>query len=242
MQAWHQNIWLAAALGVLLVVFGLVMARRLSSVVAAVLMALGLLWFGAFEMFRESIRKPFIVTGYIYGNGALVAKTAQYQKDGFLSEIHYKTGDEGADLFRHACRSCHTLTGYKPLKPVFDGTDKKFIAGVIRSARFIKGNMPPFLGTPSEAEKIAAYLDVHIDHAPITDGARAYRVRCAICHPLGTTHDKSKSFNGQSVADLGNMLDLLPVLSKDMPAYTGGAAERALLISYLQQLGKQVKP
>ena len=241
MEAWHQNIWIAAALGVLLVVFGLLLARRLPVVVAAVLMGLGLAWFGSFEMFRESIRKPYIVTGYMYGNGAQVAKVAQYKKDGFLSDILYKTGDEGADLFRHSCRSCHTMTGYKPLKPAFDGTDKAFIAGIIRSAHLLKGNMPPFLGTAAEADKIAAYLDVRIDHTPIADGARAYQVRCGKCHVLGTPTDKSKTFAGQNADDLSSVLDALPDLSADMPAYTGGKVERAALIAYLQQLGKQVK-
>jgi len=217
-------------------------ARRWNTVLAIILMALGLAWFGAFEMFRESIRKPYVVTGYIYGNGAQVAKAAQYQKDGLLSQFQYKTGDDGADLFRHACRTCHTWTGYKPLKPAFDGTDKAFIAGIIRSAHLLKGNMPPFLGTPAEADKIASYLDAHIDHTPITNGAKAYQVRCGKCHVLGTTTDKSKTFIGLDADNLGNLLDALPDLSKDMPAYTGSAAERAALIAYLQELGKQVKP
>ena len=233
---------LKIALCVTLGLAGGVLARRLPVAVAVLLMALGLAWFGSFEMFRESIRKPYIVTGYMYGKGALVAKAAEYRKDGFLSQIPYKTGDDGADLFRHACRTCHTLTGYKPLKPAFDGTDKAFIAGIIRSAHLLKGNMPPFLGTAAEADKIAGYLDARIDHTPITNGAKAYQVRCGKCHVLGAATDKSKSFAGQSADDLGTMLDALPDLSKDMPAYTGGAAERKALIAYLQELGKQVKP
>jgi mono/diheme cytochrome c family protein len=250
-NAFHQNIWLAVAIGLLLIVFGLLLPRRLPVVVSALLMALGLAWFGAFEMFRESIRKPFIITGYMYGNGAQVALAAKYQKDGFLSQILYKTGDDGADLFRHSCRTCHTLTGYKALKPAFDGTDRAFIAGIVRSTQFLRGNMPPFLGTPAEADKIAAYLDKYIDHRPLGEiyglqgaalGRKAYDVRCGKCHVVGSTTDKSKSFAGQDADGLSTMLDMLPDLSQNMPPYTGGATERAALIAYLQELGKQVKP
>ena len=37
------------------------------------------------------------------------------------------------------------------------------------------------------------------------------------------------------------MLDMSADLGKGMPAYTGSAAERAALIAFLQELGKQVK-
>lgn len=242
--AWQQNIGLAAAIGVALVIFGLLLARRLPLLAAASLMLLGLVWFGAFEMFRESVRKPYVVTGYMYGNGVPLARADQYRKEGLLSAIVYRTGDDGADLFRHACRSCHTWSGYKALKPSFDGTDRAFIAGIVKSTHLMKGNMPPFLGTAAEADAIAGHLERQIDRQPITDGARAFQVRCAACHVAGTGLDLTKSVAGQTAQGLGEMLDGLKELSEAMPAYTGGAAERAALIAYLQQLGKgnEVKP
>ncbi len=240
MDALRYSVWTAVGIGALLVLAWL-MARRLPVAVAVLVMALGLAWFGAFESFRESIRKPYVITGYIYGNGIEVARADLYRKDGLLPALAYRSGDDGADLFRHACRSCHTLDGYKPLRPVFDGTDRAFIAAIVRGTHLLKGNMPPFAGTAEEADKIAGYLYERIDHRPITDGARAYRVRCGVCHVVGTASDKSKSFAGLSAEDLSGMLDVSASLGEGMPEYTGDAAERAALIAYLQTLGKRVQ-
>ena len=88
-------------------------------------------------------------------NAIEVAKTAEYQQDGLLAHMTFRTGDDGADLFRRACRSCHTINGYKPLAPAFDGTDEEFIAAIVQGAHALRGNMPPFLGTEEEASLIA---------------------------------------------------------------------------------------
>ena len=108
--------------------------------------------------------------------------------------------------------------------------------------------MPPFLGTPAEADQIAAYIYKRVDQRPLDQiypaadlGRQAFTIRCAKCHKPGTASDKSKSFAGQSVDDLNTMLDNLPELADGMPAYTGNATERAALVAYLQSLGKAVK-
>ena len=250
MAAMHSSVWLAAAIGALLVAFW-IMGRRLPVAAAVALMAAGLAWFGAFEWFRESLRKPYVITGYMYGNGAEVAKTDAYRRDGYLAHVAYPTGDAGADLFRHACRSCHTITGYKALKPAFDGTEPEFIAAIIRGVHRLRGNMPPFMGRPAEADQIAAYLHRHVDQRPLVElakaegvdpGARAYAVRCGKCHALGTSSDKTPSFSGFTADDFNSMLDMAADLGEGMPAYTGSAAERAALVAFLETLGKQVKP
>ncbi|MBI5683531.1 MAG: c-type cytochrome [Verrucomicrobia bacterium] len=241
------SVWLAVAIGALLVVFGLLAPRKLGYGAAAALMVLGLAWFGAFEWFRESIRKPYILAGYIYGNGVEVAQADRYKKEGLLAQMAFKTGDDGADLFRHACQSCHMLNGYKALKPAFDGMDRAFIAAIVRATHQLKGNMPPFPGTAAEAEKIAGYLGHHTDKRPLAEiyklegvelGRKAYAIRCGVCHVIGAASDKSQSFAGQSADDLNNMLNTAADLGEGMPAYTGDAAERKALVAFLQELGK----
>ena len=221
--------------------------EALLDTVPAALMVLGLAWFGAFEWFRESIRKPYILAGYIYGNGTEVTETANYKKDGFLAQMAFKTGDDGADLFRHACRSCHTFDGYKALKPAFDGTDRAFIAAIVRATHQLKGNMPPFLGTAAEADKISDYLSQRIDKRPLAEiyklegaelGRKAYALRCGKCHVIGAASDKAKSFADQSADDLNGMLNSAADMGEGMPAYTGDAAERKALVAFLQTLGK----
>jgi mono/diheme cytochrome c family protein len=247
----EASFWLAGALALGMLALAALAPRRLGTPVALGFMVLGLAWFGAFEWSRESLRKPYIVTGYIYGNGAEVALAEQYKQAGYLAQIPYRTGDDGADLFRHACRNCHTLGGYKALKPAFNGTDRAFIAAIIQGAQHLKGNMPPFMGTPAEAELIADHLYRRVDHRPLTEiyhlegtalGRKVYDLRCGKCHVLGTDSDKSKSFEGQSTADLNGLLDMAASMGDGMPAFTANEADRQALVAYLQTLGKGGRP
>ncbi len=243
--AWQHSYRAAAALAAILLVFGLLLPRRYGRVVASLAMIAGLAWFAGFEIFREAIRKPYIISGYMYGNGAEVARTAEYRKNGYLANIAFRTGDDGADLFRHACRSCHTIGGYKSLKPAFDGTDRAFIAATIQSAHLLKGNMPPFMGTPEEAAAISDWIYSRIDHRPLGQiyalqgvalGRRVFDVRCGRCHAMGGPHDKTQSFAGLTDADYDNMLNMAADLGEGMPAFTADATERAALIAYLKTL------
>lgn len=224
-------------------------ARRLPTAAAALLLLLGLGWFGAFETFRESVRKPYIVTGYLYGNGVPVAKLAETRHRGLLGGAQYPSGDPGADLFRMACRSCHTWSGYKPLQPAFAGTDPAFIAAMVRSSHLLRGPMPPFPGTAAEADQLAAWLHARGGRRLLSDlhagpllGQRAFEIRCGGCHAVGSAGDKSKSFAGLGAEEIGGLLDMAADLGEGMPAYTGDATERAALIAYLQDLGRKVKP
>jgi len=245
MRALQYSYGFAGALVVLLILFGLILPRRLHLPLAVVIMVAGLGWFGSFEWFRESIRKPYVIVGYMYGNAVEVREADTYKSNGYLSQIAYHTGDDGADLFRHACRSCHTIQSYKALKPAFDGTDRAFIAAIIQSAHLLRGNMPPFLGTPSEANAIAAYLDARLDRRPLRTiyglqgiklGEKVFQIRCGICHPLGSPQDKSRTLAGYSEEDYQKVLNNAADLGQGMPAFTGDETERAALIEYFRTL------
>ena len=102
----------------------------------------------------------------------------------------------------------------------------------------------------AEADKIADYLYQRIDKRPLDVvyglqgealGQKAYDIRCGKCHILGGASDKSKSFAGQGADDINALLDNASSLGEGMPAYTGTGAERAALVAYLQELGKQAK-
>ncbi len=235
----------ATAVALLLAVFGLVMPKRWGRATAMLCMIGGLAWFSGFEVFREAVRKPYVIYGYMYGNGVEVGRTAEYRQGGYLPKIAYRTGDDGADLFRHACRSCHTIGGYKSLLPAFNGTDRAFIAAVIRGAHLLKGNMPVFLGTTAESEAIADHIFRRIDTRPMGEiygirgaalGKRVFEVRCGRCHEMGGPHDKTQSLAGLTAEDYENVLNSAAELGEGMPAFTGDSAERAALIEYLKTL------
>ena len=242
---------LAGVIAIAMLTLAILAPRRLGTPMALAFMALGLAWFGAFEWSRESLRKPYIITGYIYGNGLELAHTDQYRQEGYLAQIPYRTGKDGADLFRHACRNCHTLDGYKALKPAFDGTDRAFIAAIVQGTQLLRGNMPPFLGTPAEAGLIADQIYQRVDPRPLAAiyhlegaalGRKVYDIRCGKCHVPGTGSDKSQSFEGQSAEDLNGLLDMAASMGEGMPAFTATDADRKALVAHLQTLGKGGRP
>jgi len=237
--------WLGAVLTALLLVFGIALARQYHVVTGAVIMALGLVWFGSFEFFRESVRKPWVITDYIYANGIEAAELPKYQRDGMLAHMPVRTGDDGADLYRRACRSCHTIDGYHPLKPAFDGTDETYIAAVVQGTHVLHGNMPPFAGTPEEAKLIAAHIWKQVDQRPLTEiyplqgielGRQVYDVRCGRCHVLGGFDDKTASLAGLSREDYEDILNSADDLGEEMPAFTGDELERNALIEFMLTL------
>ncbi len=243
---WHDDLKiLAVLLTVAIVVIALLAGERLHVVGAALLMLVGFALFGSFEFLRESVRKPWIVAGYMYGNGIEVAQRPQLAADGLLAHLAYRSGDDGRDLFLHSCRSCHTLHGYKALAPAFDGTDARFIAGVIRGAARVRGGMPSFAGTPAEAETLAAWLAERVDPRPLAEvtglagrelGARAYAVRCGKCHVPGGDRDMTATLAGLDSQGLSDFLDTAGEVSDEMPPYTGDATERAALVGYLLEI------
>jgi len=181
----------------------------------------------------------------MYGNAVELAKTDVYQRDGYLSQIKFRTGDDGADLFRRACRSCHTLDGYQPLKPAFDGTDVAFIKGTILGSHSLRGNMPRFLGTEEEAGLIAAHIWDQVDQRPMRDvyrlkdvelGKKVYEIRCGKCHVIGGYNDKTESLAGLSAEDYAEILDNAADYGEEMPPFTGDEFEREALIQYLGTL------
>lgn len=245
---WNRMLGLlAAALAVAVVLFGLLPGRRLHVAGAAVILALGFTGFGAFEFLRESLRKPWIVPGAMYGNGIEVGDLDAYRADGLLAHTAFRTGDDGRDLFLRSCRSCHTLHGYQPLAPAFDGTDGAFVAGVVRGADRLKGRMPPFAGTAEEAETLGAWIAARVDGRPLAEvtglsgtalGARAWEVRCGKCHVPGGHQDIVPSLAGLGPEELSEFLDTAGEISEQMPPYTGDEVERAALIEHLTTLGR----
>lgn len=246
-RAVETSYWLAGILAAILIVFGIFLTRFYHLAVAILAMLIGLFWFGEFEWFRESIRKPWVVSGYMYAHGLEVAHASDYQADGLLPHMAYRTGNDGLDLFNRACRTCHTIDGYKPMAPIFNGTDPAFIASVVRGTDLLKGNMPSWMGTTEESEKLGLYIHSQIDQRPMSEqyrladvelGRRVFDSRCGICHQFGGPSDKTASLTGLSVDDYNNLLDMAADLGEGMPPFTADSTDRAALIQFFQTIGK----
>ncbi len=237
--------WLAGAIALLLIVFGLARPKRQNKIVTVVTMLLALGWFSGFELFREGIRKPYVIPGYMYANAIEVAKIDDYTADGYLPHIAFRTGDDGADLYRRACQSCHTIDGYRKLKPAFDGTDIEFIAGVVRGSEAVIGAMPPFYGTVEESEALAEYIQRFTDNRPLEEvyelagvelGKKVFEVRCGVCHEFGGRNDNRESLTGLSPDEYDEILEYSGEFDDNMPAFTGTTAQWEALVLYLQTL------
>ena len=242
LTAAHIAYGLTAAIAGVLILFGLGLPRRFHLALGLGTMALGLVWFGSFEWFRESLRKPYIISGYMYGNALEVAKEDSYRSGGLLAAMRFRTGDPGADLFRRACRSCHTLNGYNRLDRAFAGTDPQFIAAAVGLTPRLKGNMPPFLGTPPEAAAIADHIYRSVDRRPLAEiyglqgtalGRKVYEIRCALCHAVGGPSDKVPQLRDLGPQDIGSLLDMASQLGDGMPAFTARDDERRAMIEYI---------
>jgi mono/diheme cytochrome c family protein/cytochrome bd-type quinol oxidase subunit 1 len=245
MANWSASYWYAITAGAIALIFGLALPRLQHTVIAALALLAGFGWFMHFELVREEIRKPYVIYDVMYANGVDPALADEYQENGYLASLEYRTGNDAKDLAFHACRSCHTLDGYRPIKPALDGTDPEFIAGVIRGAHTTIGNMPPFLGTEEEIEKIADFIWQKLDQRPFAEiyplkgaalGEKVFEIRCASCHVFGGYNDNYESIVGLETEEYEELLDELGELTDEMPAFTGDATERAALIEYLQSL------
>ncbi|MFC1725785.1 c-type cytochrome [candidate division KSB1 bacterium] len=186
-------LYIGAAILVVLVLIPVFVPKFFKAGIAVVLLLAALMSFGASEFIRESVRKPWVIYGYMYGNslrpdeynsiktnGGLL-KTANFVKN----RDAVSSPEAGEDVFRVACRGCHSLGGYKGLKKPLSGLDKKFINDTINRLEHLRGKMPPFPGTEIEAEALAEFLYSKTDtDFKISTGEQVFRKRCSICHTV----------------------------------------------------------
>jgi mono/diheme cytochrome c family protein len=237
----------AAVLALLVLLTGLVRPSWNRAPVAALLMLVGFAWFGSFEWFRESTRKPWAIEAYTYGNGLHAADLDAVRATGLLAALDYRTADPGADLYQRSCGSCHSLGGgYRDLGASLAGMDEEFIAGLVAGSGSMAARMPPFYGTDEDAALVAAHVAAHVDHRPLAEihGARGrelgqvvWAARCGRCHVVGGPKDVSDSLADMDEMDVEDLLDTAEDYGREMPAFTGDDQERAALVEYLLSFG-----
>lgn len=65
----------------------------------------------------------------------------------------------GKQSFDARCGHCHTIDGnLRPLKKAFAGSDAEAVKGLLPVLDSMSPNMPPFTGSPEEADLLAAYV------------------------------------------------------------------------------------
>jgi cytochrome bd-type quinol oxidase subunit 1 len=131
---------------------------------------------GATEHAREMIRKPYTVGQFMYSNGVRRLDVAKFNGSGFTTASMWTHGemDQGELMFRGQCMNCHTVDGYRSLRRLLHGRDRKSIenlvtmlheAGPTSPYRFY---MPPVVGTSEEIASLVGYLDRMENPGPAT--------------------------------------------------------------------------
>lgn len=151
--------------------------RRAGAVLAGCLMVLGLLYLGSFEYVRETSRRPWVIHGYMYSNSLTPDVLDETRRGGLLARARWaqvkgikpdNREQAGAELFRLACLSCHSLGG--PRNDILvqtAGMSRDKLETTLAQMGRQKTFMPPFPGNAPEAAALADYLvRLHTGTAP----------------------------------------------------------------------------
>lgn len=140
-----------------------------SQAVIVVLLATCLV--GSLEYVREMLRKPYIVVDHMYSNGVRKTQVDQFNREGYLTRALWigtspsTSLARGEAMFRGQCMSCHTVSGYRPIKTLLGERDRAGIANFMKVLHDNKPDspyfkfMPPLVGTPEEIVALGDYLD-----------------------------------------------------------------------------------
>ncbi len=197
---------------------------------------------GSFEFVREAIRKPYVISNYLYANslystqipGDAGFSVDEVDNTGILASAKWidqrdiTAGDQvtvGHEIFRVECQSCHTANAYRGLKHYLTlrAWDQNKIQAMIGGLEFMHNSvMPPFAGTDSERAALAAYLgSIHpiSANAPVaTDGQTIFEQNCSMCHQVNssdklfTNLPQDPNAASEAMKDLTSLFPLMPDL------------------------------
>lgn len=235
----------AIILAVAIIVTTLHRSRLLAKPRALLMVVCGMALFGSFEWTREAARKPYVIGGYMYSNGLLVSDTTSIRQAGLTESIKWKHDDpsrQGEDLFRATCQSCHSLTGYSGLAAMVAerGWNSEQLSQLIPRIGYMRGAMPPFMGTATEARLIAEYVAGQAKSlksasaAPTPD--QIWSANCGLCHTIDGHRPLRGSLAGMKAADLKETILTAGELSEAMPPFLGTDADVGALALHIEKL------
>jgi mono/diheme cytochrome c family protein len=174
---------------------------------AALFLALGLAATTTGEYIREAVRKPYVIHRAVFSNGVYPEDVARLRQDGYLESgtwtkayvtMRYPQlldpqgridrtrfaaldedvqADLGRIVFQYQCNSCHSISGYSGIQDLTRGWTPDVMRTVIDNLNQMHFFMPPWQGTPEEADVLVKYLQqirLPSPHgrAPVTSGQR----------------------------------------------------------------------
>jgi len=178
-QNWYETIlyFLIATIivSMLTAVWAAFKPKRISKTAAFITIIITFLTLGTFERVREFIRKPYVISEYMYSNQLRVEDYDKYKFDGILKHAIYTSTPQitdankleaGENIFGLACSRCHTVSGVNSIVTKFEnlltpnGGDlpKDKIIEYIPVMNAGRYYMPPFPGNNDEIDVLADYI------------------------------------------------------------------------------------
>ena len=155
---------------------------------AGALLLFGVAAFTTGEFIREAVRKPYVSYNVVLGNQILTSEVEHLRQVGYLEggtwtkalvKDRYPqlvVGDHinraelaklgpndkivlGEVIYQYHCNDCHALEqGYSALVPLIRGWTPPMIRSLVNDLNRARFVMPPWSGTPEEADLLTAYL------------------------------------------------------------------------------------
>jgi len=234
-------------------------AKKVHLVYAVLVFVSAYLTMWGFEFIRESIRKPYIISNYMYANS--VYKTAMQGDGGFTLENIDEQGilkvakwiqtreiteenklDVGREIFRVECGTCHTVDAYRGIKNLLAkrNWDQDTVYEMLGGLDLMhNGIMPPFSGTDEERAALAHFVS-NIRPAEAMDpgdvsGARVFQRYCATCHKADAEDPVIAVLREEDSETMLELLADLTLLYERMPNLKLTEEERVALAQWIHQ-------
>lgn len=239
-------LWVVGLLGIGIIFSPLLRPKGMSRLESTVLLILGLSLIGSFEWYREAARKPYVLQGYMYSNELLAEKVKQGDYQNLSDHVKWKSGDPaklGDELLRAACLRCHSLSGYQGLATsvINNQWNTEHLVELIPRVGNFNAPMPPFVGTPEEAELIAQSLYQHSQKlnkppkAVYNIGEHLWKKNCGLCH-TADYFTQNGTFTNMELPEIADIIMLTGEMMEEMPQFLGSEEDALKLAEYISSI------
>ncbi|RPJ59171.1 MAG: hypothetical protein EHM23_14975 [Acidobacteria bacterium] len=245
-------------------VWALLKPRRFPLAASVVVFAAAFLTMGSFEFIRESVRKPYVIYGYMYSNAVLAhagpgdggLSVDRIRERGVLASARWSRykeispGNEaqaGQEVFRLQCQSCHTISHYRGLTQLLRARNWDESAIYFRLGsldKMVNGAMPPFVGTDAERRALARFLaglnpgippsQTLPGPLPEMTGGKVFEQSCADCHLESPDDPLFSRLRQRDETEIYELIGSLNTLNPAMPPFGGTDRERKVLAAWLR--------
>jgi mono/diheme cytochrome c family protein len=213
----------------------------------------------SFEFVRESLRKPYVIHGYLYSNSipAMAGSSVTMERmnqEGFLRHArwakHKQVNEEnsleaGREIFLLQCHSCHTVDSYRGIRKIL--ADKQWDEAAIYNQLggihlMVNRAMPPFVGTQDEKRALAVFLSslggeagIRPSKVSVLDGSALFEQHCGGCHMRDAEDPLFLMLREHPPEQIYEILSDLEAVNPMMPPFQGDDAERARLAEWIKR-------